>query len=103
MNGSPSSCPFEPKGCTKSNFQPDKLECFTDETACPITRPICMATYLVNCSARNYKIRMVPTVVDRLWRVNVRGEVTPSPVGVAMLKLKNPSPPSPNPAMLGPF
>jgi hypothetical protein len=35
-----------------------------------------------------YRIRMLPTVVDRLWRANVSGVVTPSPVGVAMLKLR---------------
>ena len=43
---------------------------------------------------------MLPTVVARRWRVNVSGVVTPSPVGVAMLKLKYPSPPLPSPAML---
>ena len=31
------------------------------------------------------------------------GVVTPSPVGVAMLKLRNPSPPRPRPVMHGPF
>src|SRR5262249_29748648 len=46
---------------------------------------------------------MLRTVVERRWRVNVSGVVTPSPVGVAMLKLRYPSPPLPNPAMLGPF
>src|SRR5262245_46207648 len=46
-----------------------------------------------------YKIRMLPTLVVRRCRVNVRGVVTPSPVGVAMLKLRYPSPPKPSDAM----
>ena len=44
-----------------------------------------------------------PTVVERRCRVKVSGVVTPSPVGVAMLKLRYPSPPTPRQAMLGPF
>jgi hypothetical protein len=31
---------------------------------------------------------MLPAVVDLLCRVNVKGVVTPSPVGVAILKLR---------------
>jgi len=41
-------------------------------------------------SFSNYTTRMLPTVVDRRCRVNVNGVVTPSPVGVAMLKLAYP-------------
>ena len=51
----------------------------------------------------SHSTRMLPTVVERRCRVNVSGVVTPSPVGVAMLKLRYPSPPLPSPAMLGPF
>ena len=35
-----------------------------------------------------YNTLMLPTVVERRCRVNVSGVVTPSPVGVAMLKLR---------------
>src|SRR5438128_11278995 len=50
-----------------------------------------------------YSTRMLPTVVVRRCRQKVSGVVTPSPVGVAILKLKYPSPPEPRLAMLGPF
>ena len=40
---------------------------------------------------------------ERRCRVNVNGLVTPSPVGVAIVNERYPSPPRPNPAMLGPF
>ena len=36
----------------------------------------------------DYSTRMLPTVVERRCRVKVSGVVTPSPVGVAMLKLR---------------
>jgi hypothetical protein len=36
----------------------------------------------------SYKTRILPAVVDRRCRVNVNGVVTPSPVGVAILKLR---------------
>src|SRR5438132_1558395 len=52
---------------------------------------------------QSYSTRILPTVVERRCRMNVSGVVTPSPVGVAMLKLRYPSPPLPRPAMLGPF
>ena len=48
-------------------------------------------------------LQTVSTRVQRRWRVKVRGLVTPSPVGVAMLYDRKPSPPSPSPAMQGPF
>jgi hypothetical protein len=35
-----------------------------------------------------HSTRKLPTVLDRLCLVNVSGVVTPSPVGVAMLKLR---------------
>ena len=49
-------------------------------------------------------IRIPPAaIVERRCLVNVNGVVTPSPVGVAMLKLKYPSPPEPSDAVLGPL
>src|SRR5579862_4325742 len=50
-------------------------------------------------------ITLIPPAaeVERRCRVNVNGVVTPSPVGVAMLKLRYPSPPRPRQAGLGPF
>ncbi|MBC7107002.1 MAG: hypothetical protein H5T97_13825, partial [Firmicutes bacterium] len=41
--------------------------------------------------------------MHRRWRVKQRAEVRPSPVGPAMVKLVNPSPPRPIPAYDGAF
>lgn len=73
-----------------------KLLCFTVEVAKPSTRPICTALYPALCDFQQpifktgspYKTRMAFTVVERLCLVKVSGVVTPSPVGVAMEKLK---------------
>jgi hypothetical protein len=40
---------------------------------------------------------------QRRRRANVRAEVVPSPVGVAMVKVVNPSPPTPIPRKTGHF
>ena len=39
-------------------------------------------------ATRAYTTRIDPTVVERRARVNVNGVVTPSPVGVAIEKLR---------------
>ena len=45
--------------------------------------------HVANVPHDRYMIRIPPApVVERRWRVKVRGVVTPSPVGVAMLKLR---------------
>ena len=43
---------------------------------------------MFRCARFTEYTRMTPTVVERRCRVNVSGVVTPSPVGVAMLKLR---------------
>jgi hypothetical protein len=43
---------------------------------------------LLRAESLSYNTRKLPTVVERRCRVNVSGVVTPSPVGVAMLKLR---------------
>ena len=48
-------------------------------------------------------MRSAPTTVTRRILENVLGLVSPSPVGLAIEKDVNPSPPSPRPAKFGPL
>src|SRR5450759_5873132 len=50
-----------------------------------------------------HTIRSAPTTVIRRSREKVRGRVRPSPDGLAIENEQKPSPPSPRPAILGPF
>src|SRR4051794_13346216 len=65
-----------------------------------------MATDPSSISARagpTQTIRIAPTTVIRRSRENVRGRVIPSPDGLAIDIVANPSPPWPSPEKLGPF
>ncbi len=54
-----------------------------------ITRSLAPAPMLsIASSGWAHNTRIARTVVERRCRVNVSGVVTPSPVGVAMLKLR---------------
>ena len=61
-----------------SSRQPSKLGCFRVATKLPSTRASSMAQKMLKLS----------TITQRRTRVKVPGLVTPSPVGVAMEKLR---------------